>query len=120
MSTVVARLGDDPNERSVDGLWRRVACPIVVGGRRWGAIAIASKHRGFPADTEERLADFTELVALAIANAEGQADVISSRARVTLTARLVKSGRMLWSSSREASGDPRSPMPNTATSTLSA
>ena len=71
MSTVVARLGDDPNERSVDGLWRRVACPIVVGGRRWGAIAIASKHRGFPADTEERLADFTELVALAIANAEG-------------------------------------------------
>jgi signal transduction histidine kinase len=86
MGTVVARLGDDPNERSVDGRWRTVACPIVVDGRRWGAIAIASKHRGFPADTEERLADFTELVALAIANAEGQADVISSRARVIASA----------------------------------
>jgi hypothetical protein len=29
---------------------------------------------------------------------------ISSRARVTLTARMVKTGRLLWSSSREASG----------------
>ncbi|MDQ1566514.1 MAG: hypothetical protein QOF96_1394 [Actinomycetota bacterium] len=80
--TVVARLGDDPNEPSVDSRWRAVACPIVVGGRPWGVIAIASKHSGFPADTEERLADFSELVALAIANAEGEADVISSRARV--------------------------------------
>jgi signal transduction histidine kinase len=84
--TVVARLGDNPNERSVESRWRTVACPIVVDGRRWGAIAIASKHSGFPADTEERLADFTELVALAIVNAERQADVISSRARVIASA----------------------------------
>jgi signal transduction histidine kinase len=86
MGTVVARVGDDPDERSVEGHRRTVACPIVVDGRRWGAIAVASKRSGFPADTEERLADFTELVALAIANAEGQADVISARARVVASA----------------------------------
>jgi signal transduction histidine kinase len=84
--TVVARLGDDRNDRSVDGRWRTVACPIVVDDRRWGAIAIASKHSGFPAGTGERLADFAELVALAIANADRQADATSSRARVITSA----------------------------------
>ncbi|MDQ1503438.1 MAG: hypothetical protein QOD57_1165 [Actinomycetota bacterium] len=29
MGTVVARLGDNPNERSVESRWRTVACPIV-------------------------------------------------------------------------------------------
>ena len=39
-----------------------------------------------PADTESRLAGFTELVATAIANAEAQAEVAASRARIVAAA----------------------------------
>ena len=39
-----------------------------------------------PADTETRLAKFTELVATAIANAEARAELIASRARIVATA----------------------------------
>ena len=39
-----------------------------------------------PADTEARLAGFTELVATAIANAEAQAEVAASRARIVAAA----------------------------------
>jgi signal transduction histidine kinase len=39
-----------------------------------------------PADTEARLAGFTELVATAIANAEAQAEVTASRARIVAAA----------------------------------
>jgi GAF domain-containing protein len=56
-----------------------VAVPIVVEGRMWGLIAAGSRHAPSPADTEERLADFTELVGTAIANAEGRAQLEESR-----------------------------------------
>ena len=39
-----------------------------------------------PADTEARLAGFTELAATAIANAEAQAEVAASRARIVAAA----------------------------------
>ena len=48
-----------------------VASPITVEGRLWGAIAVLSPRREpLPENTEARLADFTELVATAIANAD--------------------------------------------------
>jgi hypothetical protein len=45
--------------------------PIVVDGREWG-VAVVSFYRTqpFPPDTEARLTDFAELVAMAIANAQ--------------------------------------------------
>ena len=49
-----------------------VACPIVVEGRRWGVVTVSSKDTLLPADTEDRLAQFTDLVATAIANAESR------------------------------------------------
>jgi PAS domain S-box-containing protein len=49
-----------------------VASPIVVEGRLWGAMAVQSQEP-LPLDTDERLEKFTELVATAIANAEGRA-----------------------------------------------
>jgi signal transduction histidine kinase len=65
--------------------WSGVAAPIVVGGRLWGAIAVA--RRGvFPADTEGRMAGFTELVATAIANADSRAQLTASRARIVAAA----------------------------------
>jgi GAF domain-containing protein len=61
-----------------------IAAPIVVDGRLWGVLA-ASWRRGHdraPADAEERLAEFAELVATAIANADSRDQLAASRARV--------------------------------------
>jgi PAS domain S-box-containing protein len=55
--------------------WMRsaVASPITVEGRLWGAIAVLSPRREpLPESTEARLADFTEIVAIAIANSEAR------------------------------------------------
>jgi signal transduction histidine kinase len=52
------------------GVRSTVASPIVVEGELWGAIGVGSHVRSLPADTERRLANFTELVATAVANAE--------------------------------------------------
>lgn len=62
------------------------AAPIVVEGRRWGVLAALWKSTPPPADAEERIAQFSELVATAIAGAAGRAELIASRARVVATA----------------------------------
>ena len=59
-----------------------VGVPIRVEGRLWGVVSVGSRSEPLPADTEARLAAFTELVATAIANAEGQAALAASRARI--------------------------------------
>jgi signal transduction histidine kinase len=57
--------------------------PINVGGRLWGVVIVGSAHKEpLPADTEARLAGFTELVGTAIVNAEVQAALAASRARI--------------------------------------
>jgi signal transduction histidine kinase len=61
------------------GIRSGVAAPIVVEGRLWGMIAIVSRRGPFPADTEKRMAGFTELLGTAIANAEGRAQLEESR-----------------------------------------
>jgi signal transduction histidine kinase len=69
------------------GIGSAVATPITVEGRLWGVIAAGSILRQpLPADTEARLASFTELVATAIANAESRAAIAASRARIVATA----------------------------------
>ena len=69
------------------GIRSSVGCPIVVEGRLWGVIAASSRGATpFPADTEAQMAEFTELVATAIANAESRAELAASRARVVATA----------------------------------
>jgi GAF domain-containing protein len=47
----------------------------MVEGELWGTITVASLRSALPADTERRLAGFTELVATAIANTESRARV---------------------------------------------
>jgi signal transduction histidine kinase len=65
------------------GVFSSVGCPIMVGEDIWGvAIASSSTPEPLPADTEERMLEFTELAATAIANAQSHADLIASRARV--------------------------------------
>ena len=70
-----------------EGLASSVGVPVSVEGQLWGAIVVAYVGGEFlPADTESRLAGFTELLATAIANAEAQAEVTASRARVVAAA----------------------------------
>jgi PAS domain S-box-containing protein len=58
------------------GVRSAVAAPILAEGRLWGAMIAASTHDdALPPDTESHLAQFTELMATAIANAEARAEV---------------------------------------------
>jgi signal transduction histidine kinase len=60
-----------------------VGAPIGVEGRLWGVMSVLSTHEEpLPVDTEARLAAFTELVATAVADAEAQAMLNASRARI--------------------------------------
>jgi signal transduction histidine kinase len=69
------------------GVGSAVGTPILVEGRLWGVITAGSTlEQALPADTEARLAEFTELVATAIANAESRAALAASRARIVAAA----------------------------------
>jgi GAF domain-containing protein len=68
------------------GMRSGVAVPVTVEGRLWGAMVAASTGEPLPSDTEARLASFTELAATAIANAEAQAALRASRARIVVAA----------------------------------
>ena len=46
-----------------------------------GAIVASSQQEPLPSDTEERVSDFADLVAAAIANAANRAELVASRAR---------------------------------------
>jgi signal transduction histidine kinase len=64
-----------------------VGSPIIVEGRLWGVVGVAStSDRPLPQATERRLAEFTELVATAIANAQNREELAASRARLVATA----------------------------------
>jgi GAF domain-containing protein/ketosteroid isomerase-like protein len=58
------------------GVGAAVGCPIAVEGRLWGAMIAAQRRREpLPADTEPRLANFSDLVASAIANTQTRTEV---------------------------------------------
>jgi signal transduction histidine kinase len=84
------RLGDCPGaagplgdaSRSL-GIGSLVSAPIAVEGRLWGAVAIgAADDEAFPPETSSRLAEFTQLMATAIANADSRDQLTASRARL--------------------------------------
>jgi signal transduction histidine kinase len=71
------------HEAQALGIRSSVGCPVVVGGRTWGAIAASTtRDTRFPPNTESRIADFTELAAAAVSNAHARAELVASRARV--------------------------------------
>jgi PAS domain S-box-containing protein len=60
-----------------------VGAPVVVDGRLWGVMIAAWKRQvPLPADAEERLSQFAELMGTAIANADSRAELTASRARI--------------------------------------
>jgi signal transduction histidine kinase len=79
--------GPMPDAARSAGARSAVAVPVVVDGTLWGVMAVGSREtEPLPADLDGRLAKFTELLATAIANAEGRAEVDASRARIVATA----------------------------------
>jgi signal transduction histidine kinase len=68
------------------GVAAGVAVPVTVEGRIWGTLTTSTPGPPLPAGTENRLLQFAELAAAAIANAENKATLTASRARVVATA----------------------------------
>ena len=68
-------------------IYSRIAAPIVVTGRLWGAMASAwSAPERMPIGVDARVKEFTELVATAVANADARAQLTASRARIVAAA----------------------------------
>jgi signal transduction histidine kinase len=65
------------------GIRSVVGAPIFVAGRLWGGImAISTEPYAFPPDTEERIANFGDLVTAALANVEARQELDASRVRI--------------------------------------
>ncbi|GAA4260725.1 hypothetical protein GCM10022255_090480 [Dactylosporangium darangshiense] len=64
-----------------------VAAPITVSGHVWGALVVLwSRPEPPPPGAEQRLAQFTELLATAVANTESRRQLNASRARIVVAA----------------------------------
>ena len=70
------------------GIRSSAASPIIVDGRLWGMVSAWTRRGPFPAGTADRMADFTELLATAVGNAQSRAELAASRTRIVATARL--------------------------------
>ena len=68
------------------GLYSVAGAPIIVDGAVWGLVTIASTDGPLPDRTEDRLAEFTELLGTAIANTESRTELSASRARIVAAA----------------------------------
>jgi signal transduction histidine kinase len=69
------------------GIRSGAAGPIVIGGRVWGAVsAVWSDAAAMPVGAEHRVAEFAQLVAYAIENAEARHELAASRARLVKAA----------------------------------
>ena len=65
------------------GFRSAVAAPVTLGGGLWGAVIVSTVHpEPFAEGAEQRIADFAELAAQAVANAQARADLAASRARI--------------------------------------
>ena len=83
-STATRRRAASWPRRSASAGYRgAVAAPVHVGGRLWGVLAAAStSDEPLPEDIEQRLCDFADLVAQALANADAYEKLAASRARL--------------------------------------
>jgi signal transduction histidine kinase len=82
---VASATGPDAELLRRQGFLYQVGSPILVEGSPWGAMTMNAAGP-LPPDTGERLESFTELVATAIANAEGRSELLASRARLVAAA----------------------------------
>jgi PAS domain S-box-containing protein len=59
-----------------------VAVPIMVQGSVWGSMGAGTTGRPFPADTEQRMVEFTQLVGTAVASIQARDELAASRGRI--------------------------------------
>jgi signal transduction histidine kinase len=64
------------------GYGSAAAAPVKLGGKVWGALVAAGRDKRFPVGSEHQLADFADLVAQALANADAYRKLADSRARI--------------------------------------
>jgi PAS domain S-box-containing protein len=80
------RFGEHPGTTSEMfirlGVRLAAGVPILVEGRLWGVILAAWRRTHPGPGIEQRMAEFTGLVATAISNAQARADLAASRARI--------------------------------------
>ena len=82
-----AASGDAADAARGWGFRSAVGVPISVEDRLWGVMSVASaREEPLSADTEGRLAAFTELIVTALVNADAQAALNASRARIVAAA----------------------------------
>jgi signal transduction histidine kinase len=75
--------GEWPETVRARGVASAIAAPITVNGNLWGTVVASSGERNsLPAGTEERIADFAELVSDALASADAREQLAASRARI--------------------------------------
>jgi PAS domain S-box-containing protein len=75
--------GTIPDAIRATGVRSGTGSAIVVDGRFWGVMGAGlAESAPLPDHIEDRLADFTELVATAIANTEARNELAASRARI--------------------------------------
>ncbi|WP_245905961.1 sensor histidine kinase [Mycolicibacterium palauense] len=75
------------------GLRSGVGAPITVNGAVWGALIVDTESvEPLPRRTEDRVADFADLVATAVTNAETRAELTASRARIVAAADQARRG----------------------------
>jgi signal transduction histidine kinase len=78
-----SRMSDPVADRLRElGIRSAAASPIIIGGRMWGIVSAWTRRGPFPAGAADRMADFTELLATAIANAESRSELAASRRRI--------------------------------------
>ena len=79
-----SELGDELAGRlRAVGIRSAVGAPIVVAGRLWGAVIAASaRSYHLPADAEERISSFAQLITDALANTDAREQLAASRARI--------------------------------------
>ena len=94
------------------GIGMAAGVPVLVGGRVWGAVVVADghDHPPLPADTLDRLAGFTELMATAIANSDARTEIerlaqeqAALRRVATLVAQGADTGEVFTAVAREVS-----------------
>ena len=94
------------------GIGMAAGVPVLVNGRVWGAVMVAAGHERppLPADTLDRLAVFTELMATAIANSDARTEIerlaqeqAALRRIATLVAQGADTGEVFAAVAREVS-----------------
>jgi signal transduction histidine kinase len=83
IDSYTGRTGEVVERITSFGYGSATAAPVKLGAHVWGAlVAAARRDAPLPDDSERRLADFADLVAQALANADAYRKLAVSRARI--------------------------------------